>query len=141
VAALESAELGGALLHIAGWAVQARTFAHDRNCSRPPNETILRAFVDGLPFPGHDVPGNSFELGYGRLVGETVAQNARPDVKRALGLRHDRVGFDATMALPAEALTVGYHTVYLLALHPCDDRYNAVAQGSPRVYAVGMPTA
>jgi hypothetical protein len=30
--------------------------------------------------------------------------------------------------------------VYLLALHPCDDRYNAVAQGSPRVYAVGMPT-
>jgi hypothetical protein len=134
--------LGNGALRVSGWAFQTEN-ARRRGptCSPPGKDTIVRVFIDGLPYPGkYNVPGNTYELGFGRLVAEIYPSLPRPDVRRAFGLSRDDVGFDQTFGLPAEALTLGYHTVHVLVLHRCDDSYNVAAQGSPGIYGIDVPT-
>jgi hypothetical protein len=131
-----------------GWAFQSPSAkGNGRNCAPGvpfvnDNFTIVRVFVDGMPFPNKfNMPGDLPRQGYGSFVHETYpGQVRRDDVAMTLGRPRGRFsGFDETFDLPPQFRTPGYHTVHVIALHQCNDAFSVALQGSPAVIGINVP--
>jgi hypothetical protein len=107
---------------------------------------VIRVFLDGLPYPTKLTRITNPELtaaGYGYLVHEMYPARPRPDIQaRYQHLAPANLtfaataGFDETFALPADYLSVGYHTAHVLIYHQCNDAFDVAADRSPQVYGV-----